>query len=975
MDGTQLQIELQGGPGGPTTLPAKGMLVLGSSAERSGLVVDGQGVEDAHCAIGRASDGSWAIKDLGSRYGTFVNGTKVGSTRLSAGDVIVLGSRSLRLIDPSADTAARAPESQEASVRELAPSREEKLGGFRIERRLGRGGMGEVLLAVQESLNRPVALKLLSPSLAADRDFVLRFHSEARAAAALSHPNVVVVHDVGQEEGRHFLVMEYMPGGNLEERVARAGKLPWREVLRVLHDACAGLAFAESKGILHRDIKPANLMVAASGAVKIADLGLATPVGDQGGERTYGTPHFVSPEQARGQAVDHRSDLYSLGATAYRLLTGRTPFEGATASEIVRARFTQEPVPPSRHVPGIPPALEALVLQLMQRDPKRRPASAANLLRDVDRLRLEAEHGAPKRPPVVVARRRSSRAPLFVGLTALGGLVAAAVFLFGLGRDAGPDAGTARATLPGDDAEPTAASTRGDAPTGDAEFFGNGADGGPVEVDEEESLRVLELEARLAYADLPQNLTPEERVSELESLVERFGATTVATEARAEIADLRAGVSTSEALALRGAREVTDALARVRATAGWPLAGPAAQKVPKAWDHVQRVLAHQVTTAMVANPEFLAQRAELIEEILRVTAERARTVLADVDTRTASGDFAGARTALVELEPRLFVPDEKADEPAGYAALRVLGDDARSRLRSLGAEEQAYEERLARVDRAAVGDACGPRSPFLRELRTLDLAARGRLETLASRLTTKEARDTVARTAQRMERAASALEVLKDFPAWRRRAVALPGGRRAADAVGMRTEGVLVAADAGAELVPWSVFAESPDTLLGLFKGRLTRAYTLEEERAVQTLLTLNAVTHSLAAAETALDPTRRGLFRPIDAQAMLAAFDVARGWSAEASGDLGPAQEELEREQAAARILAAALSATEESAWTRVVSALEHLATAYSDTLVVLCLSDGSLDPPPPPPPPEPLPVESSDSASSTKTIRSTDD
>ena len=266
----RLVLELVGGDRPPAELPRAGVLVIGSDPDRAGFLVDGQGVADVHCAIGRAKGGGWALKDLGSNYGTLVNGERARTVKLAAGDEIVVGSRRLRVVDPALSPPVEAPRPR------AAPSALDEVAGYRIEKALGRGGMGQVFLAVQESLQRKVALKVLSESLAADADFVRRFQAEARAAAALNHPNIVTVHDVWEEGGRHLLSMEYMDCGTLEARVAALGRLPWREALDVLSDAAKGLVYAELRGIVHRDIKPANLMLNEVGTTKISDLGLAT---------------------------------------------------------------------------------------------------------------------------------------------------------------------------------------------------------------------------------------------------------------------------------------------------------------------------------------------------------------------------------------------------------------------------------------------------------------------------------------------------------------------------------------------------------------------------------------------------------------------------------------------------------------------------------------------------------------------------
>ena len=172
-----------------------------------------------------------------------------------------------------------------------------QIPGYSIQKTLGRGGMGAVFLARQDRLHRNVALKILSPRLAADTEFVSRFHREAQAAAAFNHPNVVTVYDVGEAGGVHYLAMEYMDGESLEETLTREGRLPWKTVAQMLLGAARGLVYAESRGIVHRDIKPSNLMLNSDAQVKLADLGLAQRDDDDAGDgRVFGTPHFMPPE-------------------------------------------------------------------------------------------------------------------------------------------------------------------------------------------------------------------------------------------------------------------------------------------------------------------------------------------------------------------------------------------------------------------------------------------------------------------------------------------------------------------------------------------------------------------------------------------------------------------------------------------------------------------------------------------------------
>ncbi|MEW6073485.1 MAG: FHA domain-containing serine/threonine-protein kinase, partial [Planctomycetota bacterium] len=685
-----LRLVLLGEEGLWAELPMSETLVVGSAAERAGFVVRGQGVDPAHCAIGRTKGGGWAIKDLGSQYGTIVNGERVSTARLWTGDLIVLGSRRLRIVDPelplAGETAAGAIPA--APLEEIAeptlaggPAGEpRRLAGFRLDTLIGRGATGAVFLALQESLHRPVALKILSPRLAADRDFVRRFQTEARAAAALNHPNVVVVYDVGEEAGQHYLAMEFMPGGTLEDRLASAGPLPWREVLDVLRDAAAGLVYAEERGIVHRDIKPANLMLTGTGTVKIADLGLATTVEAEAtqseGKKIFGTPHFISPEQARGEAVDHRSDLYSLGATVYRLLTAHTPFEGETTRDILRGHFTATPRPPSALVPGLPPALDALVRRLLEKDPADRPPSAALLLREVERLRVEADEGIAA-PPARARRRFPVRGVVtLLLLAAAGGVLWRFRPILSVPRGAPP-------SQPG--------VPPGPAIPDDTEFFGGGEPGagtGEAAETDEERLQILELQAELAYRDLPGPLSPAARIQRLRAIAAEFPATRTAERAAVEIQDL-------EAAAARAAREAAEreaALAAVggalRAAAAWP---PPAGELPRPGAALAALGAYEPAAPLAGDPAFRSQVDALAAEIVAASTAAVRAALEQGDALAAAGDFTGLGALLDDLAGRLELPAAPPEgEPPDRAELRRLAGAVSARRAGLAGEQAAW---------------------------------------------------------------------------------------------------------------------------------------------------------------------------------------------------------------------------------------------------------------------------------------------
>ncbi|QDS87646.1 Serine/threonine-protein kinase PrkC [Rosistilla ulvae] len=263
-----------------------------------------------------------------------------------------------------------------------------QLGDLQILRRLGRGGMADVYLATQVSLERQVAIKILRASLANDNNYVERFRREARAAAKLSHPNIVQVYDVGRSEGRYFISQEFIDGRNLREQIDREGPLSLQQGLAVMMGVASALDAACEQGITHRDIKPENIMLSNKGDVKVADFGLArianpdfqsdlTQVG-----LTLGTPLYMSPEQVQGKPVDVRSDLYSLGVTMFHVLTGRPPFEGETPLAIAVRHLHEEPPRISGlrmddHIPGW---IDEVVARLMAKDPKKRFDTPARLV-------------------------------------------------------------------------------------------------------------------------------------------------------------------------------------------------------------------------------------------------------------------------------------------------------------------------------------------------------------------------------------------------------------------------------------------------------------------------------------------------------------------------------------------------------------------------------------------------------------------
>jgi serine/threonine protein kinase len=301
-------------------------------------------------------------------------------------------------------------------------------GQYKVLRPIGRGGMSTVFLCEHLQLSRRVAIKILPRSQARDRAMLDRFQREARAAAALDHPNIVRVHDVNVSSGLAMLVMEYAEGKNLQEVLKQEGPIPYPRAVGYILQAASGLQHAHQRNIIHRDIKPANLLLDRSGTVKILDMGLARFLDREdgltqqlGGGQLYGTVDYMAPEQAvPGNPVDSRADIYSLGATLYTLITSSTPFPGSTTQKLV-AHQLRNPVPAHKLCREVPEELSAVLARMMAKIPADRYASIAEVIAALAPFAdASAEDTSGTRRPAPRARLRSRRARLLAaGVAAL----------------------------------------------------------------------------------------------------------------------------------------------------------------------------------------------------------------------------------------------------------------------------------------------------------------------------------------------------------------------------------------------------------------------------------------------------------------------------------------------------------------------------------------------------------------------------
>ena len=282
-------------------------------------------------------------------------------------------------------------------------------GRYRIVRKLGSGGMADVYMAEDQQLGRRVALKVLHRRFAEDEQFVERFRREASSAAGLSHPNVVAIFDRGEWDGTYYISMELVEGRTLKEIVREKGPAPPEAAVDLTLQILRAARYAHQHGIVHRDIKPHNVLIDQDGRVRVTDFGIAragtSDITETGS--VMGTAQYLSPEQAQGRPVDERADLYAIGIVLYELLTGQVPFDADSPVTVALKQVSEMPVPPAEVVPSIPPAIDAVVLHALEKDPDRRWQNADEFIAALETARAEPERIPPPPPPLVVEEHRS----------------------------------------------------------------------------------------------------------------------------------------------------------------------------------------------------------------------------------------------------------------------------------------------------------------------------------------------------------------------------------------------------------------------------------------------------------------------------------------------------------------------------------------------------------------------------------------
>ncbi len=412
----------------PRSIPDSGQVTIGRG-DLADMVIKDAYASRVHCAV-EGNEGRFFVSDLGSGNGTKLNDETIAAkTELKEGDRITIGQTTLvfSLGGPAEGAAAPKPRKKvnpfqtlRAMNHALKAGKTWQLGDYQVVARIAKGGMGTVYRAVQQSHGRTVALKVLSPELMSQSNVVERFLREAKTASQLEHRHVVAAYDYGQADGLYYFSMEYVDGTPLSTFLKRK-RISESDAVRLALDVVDALEHAAAKHMVHRDVKPGNLMITRDGIVKLCDFGLAKPRQWDGPALTapgmrVGTPTYMAPEQIKGEEVDLRTDIYSLGATLYRAVTGKRPFARQTPFQVMTAHVT-DPLPKPRSVkPDLSPELDAVICKMMEKDPGNRYQTFDRLraaLKEVQRANKarKAEEARAVAPTEVIEEHKPAPAP------------------------------------------------------------------------------------------------------------------------------------------------------------------------------------------------------------------------------------------------------------------------------------------------------------------------------------------------------------------------------------------------------------------------------------------------------------------------------------------------------------------------------------------------------------------------------------
>jgi tRNA A-37 threonylcarbamoyl transferase component Bud32 len=568
----------------------------------------------------------------------------------------------------------------------MAEAKRQTVNGFELIEEIGRGGMGVVYKARQVSLDRVVALKFLPRELARDERRLERFLREARAAGKLAHPNIVAAYDVGEAGGHHYIAMEYVDGASAHKQLKEGWPFTESEVIAIGLQMASALKAAHAHGILHRDVKPDNILLDSSGRARLADLGLARLDSEERPDAhltqdgtALGTPHYMSPEAAKGEPLDTRSDLYSLGASLYTLASGQTPFEGPTTAAILIKVATESPRPLRALAPQLSPALVAVVEKLMQRDPARRFQTAEALIAALEKIRVGAEAPAPavvQRPARVRPHRAAGSAahssPLpYVVLGGAAGLVVLVIALAASGPGAGP------APRPG------AVEKRPPSPQGAAKPVTAPA---PT-ASRSEAQRAFEALVARQGAELASR--PQELAAQWDSFLKRFPDAPQAGQARQRAAECQAAAEKLETDWQQCEKQAGDALA------GGDPRTAARLLVAFARDHSD-------------SPQGQAARDKL-ESLRDAFVTRVKEQIQRSRAMAEGGDYEGARKLLNGLRDEL--PDRLAEAAGLREALAAVQESENAAREKEARQAEVDAKRLEELHQEAAALARSQERP------------------------------------------------------------------------------------------------------------------------------------------------------------------------------------------------------------------------------------------------------------------------